>query len=73
MIDGLEELLNNTENGCYEYNYEASLNGKLFYVRIDVINATLIEMSNFLKELDIWKKTNNLKDYQIIIVKNKKY
>lgn len=70
-IDSLEKLLNNTENGIYRYDYRASLNGEIFYIKIIVKNASLYEMSYFLKELDDWKIMNNLKDHQILIEKNK--
>lgn len=70
-IDSLEKLIDNTENGIYEYDYEASLSGEIFYIKIIVKNASLYEMSYFLKELDDWKVINNLKDYQILIEKNK--
>lgn len=70
-IKSLEKLLNNTENGCYEYDYRASLDGEIFYIKIIVKNASLYDMSYFLKELDDWRIMNNLKDYQILIEKGK--
>lgn len=70
-INSLEQLIDNTENGCYKYDYEASLSGEIFYIKIIVKNATIYEMSYFLKELDDWKVMNNLKDFQILIDKSK--
>lgn len=70
-INSLKQLIDNTENGCYEYDYEASLSGEIFYIKIIVKNATIYEMSYFLKELDDWKVMNNLKDFQILIDKSK--
>jgi hypothetical protein len=71
-INSLEKLIDNTENGCYEYDYEASLSGKIFYIKIIVKYASLYEMSCFFKELDNWKTMYNLKDYQILIEKEPK-
>ena len=70
-INSLEKLIDNTENGCYGYDYEASLSGKIFYIKITVENASLYEISHFLKELDDWRIMHDLKDYQILIEKSK--
>ena len=71
MFKDLQELIDNTENGIYEWDYEGSLIGKIYYVKIIDKNASLYEMSYFLKELDDWKVMNNLKDFQILIDKSK--
>ena len=70
-INSLKQLIDNTENGCYEYDYEASLSGEIFYIKIIVKNATIYEMSYFLKELYDWQIMNGLKGYQILIEKGK--
>jgi len=71
MFKDLQKLIDNTENGIYEWDYEGNLNGKVYYIKIIVKNATLYEMSYFLKELDDWKIMYGLKDYEILIEKDK--
>lgn len=70
-INSLKQLIDNTENGYYEYDYEASLSREIFYIKIIVKNATIYEMSYFLKELYDWQIMNGLKGYQILIEKGK--
>lgn len=70
-INSLQKLIDNTENGIYDFDFECNLKGKIYYILIIVKNASLYEMSYFLKELDDWKVMNNLKDFQILIEKSK--
>lgn len=70
-INSLQKLIDNTENGIYDYDFKCNIKGDIYYILIIVKNASLYEMSYFLKELNDWKIINNLKDYQILIEKNK--
>lgn len=70
-INSLKKLIDNTENGIYDFDFECNIKGDIYYIHIIVKNASLYEMSYFLKELDYWKVMNNLKDYQILIDKSK--
>ena len=70
-INSLQKLIDNTENGIYDFDFECNIKGNIYYIYIIVKNASLYEMSYFLKELDDWKVMNNLKDYQILIDKSK--
>lgn len=64
----LEELINNTENGVYSYDYEGQFpKGEIYKYYIKIGYGTeLIELSNFLKELEWWRIKNNIPTYKII-------
>lgn len=71
IIEDLQQLIDNTENGIYDYDYEASLKGEIYYIKIIVKNATIWEMSYFLKELENFRVIHRLLDFQILIEKDK--
>jgi hypothetical protein len=68
----LEKLIDETENGIYTFDYIMNLKGDIYYYQIQVSkDTTLNELSRFLLELETWRIRNLIKDYQIIIEKNK--
>ena len=71
-IRALEDLINSTQNGIYDYDYSKNFFSDGVYKYTIKVNSqtTIIELSKFLKELSMWMGKYYIKDFQVLIRKD---
>lgn len=71
-IKALEDLINSTQNGIYDYDYSKNFFSDEVYKYTIKVNSqtTIIELSKFLKELSMWMSKYYIKDFQVLIRKD---
>lgn len=71
-IRALEDLINSTQNGIYDYDYSKNFFSDEVYKYTIKVNSqtTIIELSKFLKELSMWMGKYYIKDFQVLIRKD---
>lgn len=71
-IKALEDLINSTQNGIYDYDYSKNFFSDEVYKYTIKVNSqtTIIEVSKFLKELSMWMSKYYIKDFQVLIRKD---
>ena len=68
-IEDLKKIIDEA-NGIFSYDFERTLNGEFLKYHIIVNNTTtLLELSSFLVDLEMWRFRNGIHSFQISIVK----